>query len=128
MSKTIMPVPTEAEEQKVVIQYLDLHGYKYTSIPNSTYTTSIKQKINNKNMGLRAGFPDLVTIVDGQFIAIEMKRQKGGVVSQAQKDWIEALNNAGVPAIVARGAQEAIEFIDSWRTKVKLKGEPKEIF
>lgn len=106
-------VPTEAQEQQVVIQYLELKGHKFTAIPNSTYTPSFNQKRKNKQQGLRAGFPDLVAIIDGNFIAIEMKRVKGSVVSQEQKDWIEALNNAGVEARVCKGADEAIKFIKS---------------
>jgi len=108
-----LPVPTEAQEQLVVVQYLELKGHKFTAIPNSTYTPSYNQKRKNTQQGLRAGFPDLVAIIDGNFIAIEMKRTKGSVVSQEQKEWIEALNNAGVEARICKGADEAIKFIRS---------------
>jgi hypothetical protein len=102
---------TEEQEQITVVQYLELKGHKFTAIPNSTYTTSWKQKTKNKRNGLRAGFPDLVAIIDGNFIAIEMKREKGGRVSKEQKEWIEALQEAGIEARVCRGADEAIKFI-----------------
>jgi hypothetical protein len=106
-----MSVPTEAQEQLVVVQYLELKGHKFTAIPNSTYTKSWSQKRKNTEQGLRSGFPDLVAIIDGNFIAIEMKRTKGSVVSKEQKDWIEALQMAGVEARVCKGADEAIKFI-----------------
>lgn len=109
-------IPTEEYEQVQVIQYLDSVGAKYTAIPNSTYTTSWKQKIKNKTMGLKAGFPDLIAIVDGTFIAIEMKRIKNSATSPKQKEWVESLQKAGIPTIIAKGADEAITFIRSFET------------
>ena len=106
--------PTEDWEQMQLVAWLDLKGYKYTAIPNHTYTTSWKQKAHNKALGLRAGFPDLVVIVNGQFIAIEMKRTKGSTTTPEQKAWIEALNDAGVPAKVCKGFDEAREFVEAW--------------
>lgn len=64
-------------------------------------------------MGVSPGVPDLFIIVNARLIAIEMKRQKGGVVSTFQRKWITQLNNALVPTIVAKGAKEAIAFIES---------------
>lgn len=109
--KTGVAVPTEYEEQVTVVQYLSLKGYKHTAIPNSTYTTSWNQKRRNKATGLNAGLPDLIAIVNDNLIWIEMKRQKGGVLSQAQKDWIAALEAAGQTVRVCKGAEQAIEFI-----------------
>ena len=43
-----------------------------------------------------------------------MKREKGGVVSQEQKDWIQTLNLVeGTRAQVAKGFDEAKEIIDT---------------
>lgn len=95
------------------IQWLDLHGYKYTAIPNSTYTRSWKQKRHNTDMGLRAGFPDLVVIAKDTFMCIEMKRTKGSVISPAQKEWVRALKQANVPVAICNGAVEAIAFVES---------------
>ena len=111
--------PLESDEQRTVIEYLDVIGAKYTAIPNSTYTKSWSQKRKNHQQGLRAGFPDLVCIVDGTFIVIEMKRRQGGSVSVEQKSWIEALKSAGIPVAVAKGSDEAIEFINKFRTTGK---------
>jgi hypothetical protein len=106
-----LPIPTEYEEQVKFVQYLSLKGYKHTAIPNSTYTTSWNQKRRNKATGLNPGLPDLIAIVNDNLVWIEMKRKKGGVLSQAQKDWIEALERAGQTVYVCKGAEEAIEFI-----------------
>ena len=113
--------PLETSEQATVVEYLELIGAKYTAIPNSTYTKSWSQKRKNHQQGLRAGFPDLVAIVDGTFIVIEMKRRKGGSVSAEQKSWIEALKLANIPVAVAKGADEAIDFINSFRQSTGVK-------
>ena len=114
-------IPLETEEQQVVVQYLELKGLKLSSIPNSTYTKSWKQKAKNKAEGLRAGLPDLLIVLPNLLLFIEMKRTKGGVVSPVQKEWIEALNKIdGVKAIVCKGADEAIENIETLLKNLKL--------
>lgn len=109
----MIPIATEEVEQRNFVRWLDAKGYKYTSIPNSTYTKSWAQKRKNTAMGLRAGFPDMVVIANGKFICVEMKRERGGVISTFQKDWIEAIKQTGVPVAVCAGAAEAIKFINS---------------
>lgn len=108
-----LPIPTEDVEQMAFVHWLLLKGYTFTAIPNSTYTKSWKQKVHNRDMGLRAGFPDLVIVAEGKFMCVEMKRTIGGTLSPAQKIWIEALKNAGIPVTVAKGAEEAIAFVQS---------------
>jgi len=117
--------PLETVEQITVVQWCELNGLKLTAIPNSTYTKSWNQKRKNHAEGVRAGFPDLIVLVaprqskdkQGHMLCVEMKRQKGGVVSEVQKEWHKALNGLSSPhieAVVARGAQEAIEYIGSF--------------
>lgn len=124
MTSVRYPSPLEEEEQAQFVSWLEMVGLRFSSVPNSTYTTSWKQKSKNYYTGLRAGFPDMVVLIparrakDGQghFLCIEMKRQQGGVISQVQKDWHAAINGLeipGVDAVVARGAQEAIEYINT---------------
>lgn len=105
--------PLEEIEQIHFVQWLDLMGYKYTAIPNSTYTKSMMQKMRNTRMGLRAGFPDLVVIAKGKFMCIEIKRIKNSTISPAQKEWVESLSAAGIPVKVCYGAEEAIAFVKS---------------
>lgn len=109
-----LPPPTEEVEQRQVVQYLELHNCKFTAIPNSTYTKSWKQKMKNRDAGLRAGFPDLVIIANGQFFCIEMKRTVGGQVTKEQGSWHEALTLAGIPVYVCKGFDEAKKIIDSY--------------
>lgn len=104
-------IPTEYEEQVAFVKWLELRGYTFTAIPNSTYTTSYNQKRRNHAMGLRAGLPDLLVIANDRLVFVEMKRIKGSVTSKEQKQWIEKLNNINIPARVCKGAHEAIKFI-----------------
>ena len=64
-------------------------------------------------MGYGKGVPDYLIIVNNNLLFVEMKREKGGVVSHEQKEWIEQLNKiAGVKAYVCRGAMEAINVVE----------------
>ena len=111
---------SEYQEQQLVVEYLELKGHKFTAIPNSTYTKSWKQKTKNRRTGLRAGFPDMVMIICGQFIAIEMKRSNGGVLSKSQRGWIEALQLANIPVRVCKGATQAIKFIQEFEKNEQI--------
>lgn len=114
------PTPTEAEEQATLVEWLELKGWKFTAIPNSTYTTSHAQKVKNYRQGLRPGLPDLLIVLpDRQGLAfVEMKRVKGSTLSQVQREWIAALNELdGVCAQVCHGAEEAIKFLQFFHEK-----------
>ena len=133
--------PTEDQEQEAFVQWLRLKGYPHFRVPNETYTRSWSQKAKNKKLGVSSGGPDLFVVVpadysdatmefihygdnpvvsgDGVYgknhrlVAIEMKRKKGGVTSANQKQWIKTLNEAGIQAVVCKGCDAAIEFIES---------------
>ena len=47
-----------------------------------------------------------------QEVRIEMKRRKGGTVSEDQKEWKKVYEKAGIPCKICKGADEAIKFID----------------
>ena len=77
--------------------------------------------MKNKRSGLRRGLPDLFVFIPGErskigsavLLAIEMKRQKRGVVSPEQQEWQKSLNQVqGVVAIVAKGFDEAKRGVD----------------
>ena len=110
-------VPLESTEQVQLVLWLLKKGLKFTSIPNSTYTTSWSQKIKNKEQGLNAGFPDLVVIVKNKMLFVELKRVKKSLsnVSDEQKSWIEEINKCeGVEARVCYGCDKAKEFISEY--------------
>lgn len=46
-----------------------------------------------------------------QEVRIEMKRRKGGTVSEDQKEWKKVYEKAGIPCKICKGADEAINYI-----------------
>lgn len=105
----------EALEQANLVLRLEYKGYTYTSIPNSTYTQSIKQKILNKMTWLNSWLCDLLIILKRwSLLFLELKRAKKSLskVSKEQQEWINNLNNINnVEAIICYGCEEAIEQI-----------------
>jgi len=72
---------------------------------------------NLKRQGVVAGIPDLFLPVPAKGkhgLYIEMKRKKGGRLSPYQKDVIDRLQKIGYEVIVAKGADEAIQAIETY--------------
>ena len=83
-----------AEEKKIensIKRYLDSIGAYYIKIHGSAFMAS--------------GTPDIVACVNGRFVAIEVKKEKGGVVSALQKAKINKINDCGGVAFVANSLQ-----------------------
>lgn len=108
-------IPTEKDECIKLVQYLRIKGHKHSAIMHETGTgrNAKMMGVRNKQMGLTPGVPDYILIVNDNLIWIEMKRQKGGRLSEYQKGWIEALEQAGQTIRVCNGADEAIKFIQT---------------
>ena len=111
---------TEADEQKAFIAYLQAKGFPYCAIPNANAMSFIDRALAVKIMakmkaqGLQKGFPDLIVFLPSCVAFVEMKRKKGGVASEEQKDWINLIN--GYPyafGAICKGAKEARSFIDN---------------
>ena len=106
---------TEHEEQREFVMWMrQNHGEaRIFAIPNGgqrSRTTGAKLKVE----GVSAGVPDLY--VPAWRTWIEMKREKGGVLSPHQKDWIAYLEGIGDTVIVGNGfkdAQSKIIFIQT---------------
>jgi hypothetical protein len=115
MSKIQLP-RNEEGEQEAVVQYLQLMQSsgkirKFTSIPNSTWTPSQKQKNKNKRLGLNPGFPDLIILTYEHAFCIEMK-VKPNKPTEEQKDWGVALQYAQVRTFLCYSYEEAKDVID----------------
>jgi hypothetical protein len=108
-------VPTEAQEAEVLVAYMRVKQYKFTHIPNETGHTqeARRRAVRMKRQGVSRGFIDYLVIVGDQMIGIELKRRTGGKASPEQIEWVKALNAAGIPTRICKGAQAAIEFIES---------------
>lgn len=112
----------ERHEQVLTVRYCQELKIKVNAI-NPTSYKPIAMAQRDKAAGLTAGCPDLMLIIPGMYsskcetklIFIEMKKKKGGTVSDEQKEWIKALNDCiGVTAYIAKGFDEAKGIIDSY--------------
>lgn len=113
-------IPSEHEEQCAFVEWLEDNGYRFSAIPNATWT-SFSQQQKNKREGVRPGLPDLLVIVRDQLVWIEMKRSdlkpkrggRGGL-SEHQIGWINALNACNnCEVFVCYGYSEAVSTIKS---------------
>ncbi len=119
--------PSEYDEQCALVKWLDLRGFKFTAIPNSTWTT-YSQQHKNTAQGVRAGIPDLLVLVNNALVWIEMKKldvkpkkEGRGGVSDVQQEWIDALNKCNnCQAFVCYGFEEAKSVIEKLEATVDL--------
>jgi hypothetical protein len=104
-------IPKEDDEDIVFADYCRLKGYLFSHLAQETYTPFWGVRNKNKRIGVNSGIPDFIILVRNKVVFIEMKRIKGGVISEEQQNWIDELNKHGVIATVCRGAEEAIGFL-----------------
>jgi len=107
--------PTEFEEQAKLAEYLDMQGYCWCHVPNGG-NRDAKTGAKMKKQGVKPGVPDVlifdhVGICNG--VAIELKRQKGGKLRETQVEWLDKLDARGWYTTVCRGADEAIDWLES---------------
>ena len=121
MKRTYNPpvIPLEEIEQEHVFLWASMEERAYPelamlyAIPNGG-KRAIKTAVALKKQGVKRGVPDMcLPVPRGGFngLYIELKRVKGGTVSDEQREWIAALNTQGYKAIICYGAEEAIEQI-----------------
>ena len=110
--------PPEDAEQQVLAKWLDMHRINWFHPPNGGHRNVIVAS-KLKAQGVKRGVPD-VMIVDpppaspeNVGTAIELKRRKGGHLTDEQKEWLETLQERGWATAVCRGADEAIQFLES---------------
>ena len=118
----VKPVPTEDTEQTWLFQWARLQSGKWPelsllyAIPNGG-RRPIKTAVNMKRTGTKAGVPDMfLPVARGGFhgMYIEMKRTKGGHVSDEQKAWIKALTEQGYKCVITKGWEDAAEQIAAY--------------
>lgn len=117
--------PLEEDEARLLAKYLRLRGFPFTHIANESNGGTRNAMIRGakmKALGVSRGVYDYEVFIprkgatrdldDYLEIRIELKRQRGGTVSEEQKAWGEVYTKAHIPNRVCRGAQEAIKFIE----------------
>jgi hypothetical protein len=97
-----MKTPKEHKEQRAVLTWLRNRGYFVYAIPN--------HKEQRAYEGAVSGMPDLQVVLEGgKVVWIEMKRSKGGRLSDKQKIVHAHLRRLGHTVIVGLGAKDAVE-------------------
>lgn len=113
------PEPNEDEEQMALFEWARLQCGRWPElalmhhIPNGG-KRSKTEAARFKEMGVKAGVPDifLPAAKGGHHgLYIELKRQRGGKVSERQKEWAEALSKQGYRVIICHGWPAAAEAI-----------------
>ena len=121
MTKTIN-CPSEAQEQAALFQWIEWNTGNHPElklcmhIPNGGYRNK-REAHNLKMQGVKPGVPDIFLPVARKGyhgIFIELKRQKGGKLSESQKEWLDALFNQGYLAVRCDGADEAISTLERY--------------
>lgn len=134
--------PSEYDECVVFHQWLTAKRYRHAHISNESQSGGANAVIRGaklKRIGQSKGFPDYIVICHQKghpdfldIVAVEMKRQHGGTLSDEQARWLSALDEAGIWAGVCKGARDAIAFveavtsgesIDQWQTAWRRKCE-----
>lgn len=113
MVKAVNEHPTEDAEQTKLAVWLTKQGIKFYAIPNGG-SRNMLEAIKLKRTGVQAGVPDIcIPQACGAYhgLYIELKRVKGGKVSEAQHYWLGSLREAGYYAEVAMGFEEAKEIV-----------------
>jgi len=119
--KTLKPIPKEADEQKAFCRWLDLKKICYQGSMMGSFLHPATYN-RAKLMGCKSGFPDIMVFDKPPLahpshnyigIAIELKRIKGGIISEEQYTWHNALILRKWLVKVCYGADEAIEFMKS---------------
>lgn len=118
MRKKISKVPTEAWEQQQIINWwttkskgLNLFENSLFHIPNGTLQAS---RMKKRGLGVRSGVPDIfLALPSGDYhgLWIELKRIKGGVISQEQVEFIIFLKSMHYCAYVCKGHESAQRLI-----------------
>lgn len=109
-------IASEDQEQIKLVTWLVKQGIKFYAIPNGG-KRNLLEALKLKRMGVSAGTPDLcIPIPSGSYhgLYIELKREKGGRVSESQSEWLAFLREKGYYAQVAKGFEEAKEMIEHY--------------
>lgn len=111
-----LPIPTEQDEQFVVVAWLHKKRVPCHHSPNGGYRNPI-EGAKFKRLGVSAGFPDLtIPLARKSYhgLYIELKRVSGGKLSEHQLWWRDVLIREGYAWFEAKGASAAIDIIKNY--------------
>lgn len=74
-------------------------------------TARFKQMGALKGDGMKPGWPDLQCLWNGGCLFLEVKREKGGKLSDEQRKMLDTLEGYGFPCAVVCNEREAFDFL-----------------
>ena len=101
----------ESEIQNQICEYLawkKIFFWRNNSIPSVFYKKDGSMQFRRMPKWSMNGTPDLIAVIDGKFIGIEIKAQKG-IQSIQQKDFEKKVNAAGGYYYLVRSLDELIK-------------------
>lgn len=113
-------IPTEYSDQCIVfewLQYCRLDGADMAFASLGGIRLPISLAVKAKKAGNKQGVPDiLIDVARGGYHGFrgELKREKGGVVSDEQTEWHAKLRERGYKVVVAHGANAMITEIKAY--------------
>lgn len=108
---------TEAQIQRAVANVLDRLKVCWCHVPNEGKRNKIAGSMI-RAAGLKSGFPDIVIFSrppnapECPGAAIELKRAKGGRLSENQERWLDKLDGLGWHTVVCHGYDAAIRELE----------------
>jgi VRR-NUC domain len=107
---------TEAQEQVRAATWLFKKDILFYHVPNGGRRDYL-EGAKFKRMGVKAGVPDICIPLPRKGyhgLYIELKRAKGGSLSESQQEWRDALTREGYCWYEAKGADELIAFVENY--------------
>lgn len=114
--RKVIKLPTEAQEQTKLCNWLTKKGIWFYAIPNGGKRDPL-EAIKFKRCGVKPGVPDICIphpLKGFHGAYVEMKRQKGGTLSAYQSEWLFFLERKGYFVTIAHGFEEAKEKLEDY--------------
>lgn len=102
-------IPSERDEQIMFVAWLAANGYRCSASANGG-SHNLLEALNLKKKGFSKGFHYVeARLPSGKYhgFFVEMKRQKGGIITPEQTEWLAYLRSKGYYAEIAKGFDEA---------------------
>src|SRR5687767_3359370 len=107
---------SEQALQRAVCQHLHARiapGVVWWHTPNGGKRNAIEGAIF-KSLGVKAGVPDLIFLKESVMFALELKADRKGRLSPAQKQFIDDIKAAGGVAAWETGLDAAVGRLEAW--------------
>lgn len=131
--------PLEDWEAEQFHQWLATRNIPHTHIPNETgHSQEAKRRAAKmKRQGTSAGVYDYEIyiplygatgeVLDYELVKLELKRTKGGSVSDSQRKWGKIYTTAGIRNFVCKGHQEAIATVQTVMEEIGWRNDSNEL-